>query len=414
MGDERVFERRVESPSDVVKPERARTIAAVADPTGPRRSRPNRLDRLPEQYFAALLARVSAAASDGGPPLVDLGRGNPEVGPPAHVVQALQGAAASEAGHGYAPFHGLPALREAIASRYRTVYGVELDPEREVAVVPGTKTAIVELCLALAERGDTILLPDPYYPDYPSGVALAGAELATVRSIRRRAGSPTSRRRRPRQRSFSTSPRIRAPSVPRPGVFEAAVAYAARTGTAIVHDAAYNDLVFDGRVPESFLAVPGAKESGVELWSMSKSYGMAGWRIGFVVGNAEIVERLNLLGDHARVGMFAALQHGAIAALEGPQASVEERRATYERRRDRLAAALPEPPVSEGTFYVWLRLPKGLTPERLLVEHRVVLAPGEGFGPSGAGWARLSLAVSDETLQAGIERLAPALEAAYA
>ncbi len=147
---------------------------------------------------------------------------------------------------------------------------------------------------------------------------------------------------------------------------------------------------------------------------MSKTFGMAGWRIGFVLGNAELVERVNLLNDHARVGILAPLQEAAIAALEGPQQSVEERRATYERRRDRLATTLPEPPVCEGTFYLWLRLPEGLTPERLLLEHRVALAPGEGFGPSGAGWARVSLAVPDETLEAGIERLAPALAAAYA
>jgi aminotransferase len=147
---------------------------------------------------------------------------------------------------------------------------------------------------------------------------------------------------------------------------------------------------------------------------MSKSYGMAGWRIGFVVGNAEIVERVNLLGDHTRVGIFRPLQEAAVAALEGPQESVDERRAAYERRRDRLAAALPEPPVSEGTFYVWLRLPPRTSVERLLLDHRVALAPGEGFGPSGTGWARLSLAVSDELLDAGIARLAPALEAAYA
>ena len=147
------------------------------------------------------------------------------------------------------------------------------------------------------------------------------------------------------------------------------------------------------------------------MWSMSKTYGMAGWRIGFVLGNAEIVERINLLNDHARVGIFAPLQHAAIAALEGPQDSVEERVADYERRRDALAAALPEPPVCEGTFYVWLRLPEGLTAERLLDEHRVAVAPGEGFGPSGAGWARLSLAVADETLERGIERLAPAFAA---
>jgi aminotransferase len=191
------------------------------------------------------------------------------------------------------------------------------------------------------------------------------------------------------------------------------VDYGNRTGAVVVHDAAYIDLVFDGRAPQSYLATPGAKEHGVELWSMSKTYGMAGWRIGFVVGNAEIVERINELGDHARVGMFAPLQEAAIAALEGPQDSVEERRAAYERRRDTLTAALPEPPVCEGTFYVWLRLPETLGAERLLAEHHVALAPGEGFGPSGAGWARVSLAVSDETLERGIERLAPALAAVY-
>src|SRR5581483_8696996 len=141
----------------------------------------------------------------------------------------------------------------------------------------------------------------------------------------------------------------------------------------------------------------------------SKTYGMAGWRIGFVVGNAEIVERVNLLGDHTRVGIFAPMQEAAIAALTGPQDSVEERRATYERRRDRLTAALPEPPVCEGTFYVWLRLPDGLTRELLLEEQRVAVAPGEGFGPSGAGSTRLSLAVADELLDLGIERLAPVL-----
>jgi aspartate/methionine/tyrosine aminotransferase len=141
---------------------------------------------------------------------------------------------------------------------------------------------------------------------------------------------------------------------------------------------------------------------------------MAGWRIGFVVGNAEIVERIDQLNDHARCGIYMPMQEAAIAALEGPERFVEERRATYERRRDRLLAVLPEPPVCEGTFYVWLRLPASLDVGRLLGETGVALAPGEGFGPSGEGWARVSLAVTDETLDRGIERLAPALAAAYA
>jgi L-glutamine---4-(methylsulfanyl)-2-oxobutanoate aminotransferase len=147
---------------------------------------------------------------------------------------------------------------------------------------------------------------------------------------------------------------------------------------------------------------------------MSKTYGMAGWRIGFVVGNAEIVERINLLNDHERVGIFEPMQRATIAALEGPQESVAERVATYERRRDLLAGRLSTPIVCEGTFFVWLRLPEGLSAERLLDEHRVAVAPGEGFGPSGAGWARISLAVSDETLELGAARLAEAFAGAIA
>jgi L-glutamine---4-(methylsulfanyl)-2-oxobutanoate aminotransferase len=369
--------------------------------------RPDRLERLPQQYFMALLGRVAAAAAEDGDPLVDLGRGNPEVGPPRHVIEAAQRAAADPRAHGYPPFRGLPELREALADRYRTVYGVELDPETEVAVVPGTKTALVELALVTAERGETIVLPDPGYPDYPSGVALAGARLATV------ALDPEDDWRT----DFSTAPRqdvaalfLNFPSNPvavceDAGTFHYAIRYAGETGAVIVHDFAYGDLVFDDFRPTSFLAYDGAKEVGVELFSMSKSYGMAGWRLGFVVGNAELVERINLLQDHARAGVFRAVQEAGIAALAGPQDSVEERRLRYQSRRDRVLAALPVRAVSEGTFYVWIELPEGITPDVLLTEHRVVVAPGDGFGSRGAGWARLSLAITDETLEVGLERL---------
>ena len=374
------------------------------------RPRPQRLERLPPQYFAALLRRVAEAGVD----VVDLGRGNPEVGPPAHVVEALQRAAARPDVHGYAPFRGLPRLREAIAGRYRDVYGVELDPEREVAVVPGTKTAIVELALCVAQRGDLILLPDPCYPDYYSGVALAGAELGLLPLDPANGFAPDLDAAPDAAAVYLNYPTNPCAVCAPPGVFAAAVAYAQRTGAVIVHDAAYADLVFDGREPESFLATAGAKEVGVEMWTMSKSYGMAGWRIGFVVGNAEIVERINQLNDHSRCGIYMPMQEAAIAAFEGPERLVEERCATYERRRDKVLAALPEPPVCEGTFYVWLRLPGALDVHRLLAETGVALAPGEGFGPSATGWARVSLAVSDETLERGLERLAPALAAAYA
>jgi aminotransferase len=371
-----------------------------------------RIDRLPEQYFGSLLGRVAATAGDGES-LIDLGRGNPETGPPADVVETLTLAAGRADVHGYAPFRGLPELRAALADRYHDVYGVSLDSYHEVAIVPGTKTAIVELCLALAEEGQTVVLPDPYYPDYPSGPALAGADIAHVPLDLGNGWSP----------DFSRAPAenvaavyLNYPSNPAAvaapeGAFEEAVAYAKNARAAIVHDFAYGDLVFDGREPKSFLATPGAMDVGVELFSMSKSYGMAGWRVGFVVGNAEIVERINLLNDHCRVGIFRPIQEACIAALTGPQDSVAERRDTYQRRRDRVFEVLEPllgPLTCEGTFYIWIKLPEGATFETLLTEHRVVVAPGEGFGPSGAGRARLSLAVSDETLEVGLERLARA------
>jgi aminotransferase len=374
------------------------------------RKRPTRINELPEQYFGALLTRVAAQQSEAEP-LIDLGRGNPETGPPSHVVDALTQAAERPEVHGYSPFRGLPELRLALAERYASAYSVSLDPVNEVALVPGTKTAIVELCLALAEEGQSVVLPDPYYPDYPSGPALAGARLETVSLDPGRRWTP----------DFSKAPTdgvaalyLNYPSNPcavavPDGAFEAAIEYAHETSAAVVHDFAYGDLVFDGRGPKSFLATPGAKDIGVEMFSMSKTYGMAGWRVGFVVGNAEIVERINLLNDHCRVGIFRPIQEASIAALTGPQDSVAERRDTYQRRRDRVIEVLG-PQTCEGTFYIWLKVPDGLTAESILTEHRVVLAPGEGFGPSGAGYARLSLAVSDETLELGLERLAAAYE----
>ena len=379
------------------------------------RPRPARLERLPEQYFTALLARVAAAAREEGEELVDLGRGNPDVPPPPHVVAALSDAARDPAAHGYAPFAGFLELKAAIAERYGAVYGVDVDPEREVAIVPGTKGALVELALCLAERGDAILLPDPGYPDYHSGVALAGAEVVPLPLDDRAGYAP----------DFASAPSanvaavyLNYPSNPcasaaPPGLFEEAVAFAERTGAAIVHDFAYSDLVFDARAPASFLAANGARDVGVELFSMSKSYGMAGWRLGFVVGNAEIVRRVELLQDHVRAGIFAPVQRAGIMALRGPQDTVEERRALYERRRDRVLSALRDTRAatvhSEGTFFVWFRLPDGVGVESLLAQHRVAVAPGEGFGARGAGWARISLATPDQRLDEGLERLAEAL-----
>jgi L-glutamine---4-(methylsulfanyl)-2-oxobutanoate aminotransferase len=378
--------------------------ASPSSSAAPRRlpPEPERSSRLPEQYFAALLARVAAAAAAAGEPLVDLGRGNPEVGPPPHVVEALAESAARPDVHGYAPFAGLPRLKEAIAARYADLYGVELDPAREVAVLPGTKTGLMEFALCAVEHGGTIVLPDPGYPDYFSAVALAGAEVASFAGFDMSGDAM--------YLNYPTNPTATAAP---DGVFDEAVEWGLRNDAWVMHDFAYGDLVFDGRRPQSFLAADGARDVGIELFSMSKSYGMAGWRLGFALGNAELVRRIENLQDHAFAGIFRPVQEAGIAALTGPQESVEERRAAYERRRDRALAALAGVEArSEGTFFVWFRLPAGVTVEDILAEQRVALAPGEGFGARGAGWARLSLAVSDETLETGLSRLRPLLAAA--
>ncbi len=370
------------------------------------RARPHRLERLPEQYFAALLARVAVAAARAGEPLLDLGRGNPDVPPPAHVVEALRAAALREDVHGYAPFAGLPALKQAVAARYRDVYGIAVDPEREVAVLPGSKTGLMEFAQVTVERGETIVLPDPGYPDYRSAVALAAAQLATVPLLAdgRPDWDAAPARAAALYLNYPSNPV--AAAAPE-GVFEEALAWARRAGAWIVHDFAYGDLVFDGRPPRSFL--DGASEHGLELFSMSKSYGMAGWRLGFAVGNAELVARIEDLQNHQFAGVFRPVQEAGIAALTGPQETVEERRALYQARRDRALAALRGRDArGEGTFFVWFRLPAGMSCERLLEERRVALAPGEGFGEHGRGSARLSLAVPDDVLDEGLARLAAA------
>jgi len=359
------------------------------------RTAPERIERLPEQYFTALLARVAAASAAGGERLVDLGRGNPELGPPQHVVEALAASAERPDVHGYAPFSGLSALKEAIGARYAEVYGVQLDPTREVAVLPGTKTGLMEFALCAVERGGRIVLPDPGYPDYFSAVALADARHVSFTDFGMSGDAL--------YLNFPTNPT--AAAAPE-GVFDEAVAWAQRNNAWVMHDFAYGDLVFDGRRPQSFLAADGAREVGIELFSMSKSYGMAGWRLGFALGNEELVRRIETIQDHAFAGIFRPVQKAGVAALTGPQGSVDERRATYERRRDAALAALGDIEArSEGTFFVWFRLPDGVTVEQVLSAHRVALAPGEGFGTRGTGWARLSLAVTDETLELGLERL---------
>jgi L-glutamine---4-(methylsulfanyl)-2-oxobutanoate aminotransferase len=371
---------------------------------------PALLDRLPEQYFTRILAAAAAARAEPGVRFIDLGRGNPDLPPPPEAVEAVREAMLEmvPAVHGYPPFQGMPSLREAIAARYASDYGVELDPEREVAVVPGTKTGIMLVVLACAGPGDDVLLPDPGYPDYRSAVALAGAREVAL-PLDPVAGW---------QPSFADARgallALNYPSNPcavlaADGVLDAAVRWAHEHGSTIVHDIAYGFLGFARRVP-SMLETEGARDVAVELWSPSKIYGMAGWRVGFLVGNAEIVGRVRTLLDHMFAGVPVPIQRGLLAALTGDQGHVAQRRERYRARRDTLVDALRgagadiAPP--EGSFYAWWRLPDGLSAEAIVRRARVGVAPGEGFGAQGRGHVRLSLALAEEDVAEAAARLA--------
>jgi aminotransferase len=371
---------------------------------------PDLFAALPEQYFTRIMRAAAAASALPGPRVINLGRGNPDLPPPPQALDALNAELAASGGmHGYPPFQGRPKLREAIAAHYLRDHGVELDPDREVAVVPGTKTAIMLAVLACADAGQGVALPDPGYPDYLSAVALAAARTVALPLDPAAGWQPDLDALGDERPALMV---LNYPSNPcaaceAPGTFEAAVAWAHERGAWLLNDLAYAFLAFDGRRARSVLEVDGAREVAVELWSPSKVYGMAGWRVGFAVGSAELVGRIRLLVDHVAAGVPVALQHGLEAALSGDQGHVSERFEVYRRRRDVLVQGLGvEPP--EGTFYAWWRLPEGLTAERLLAEQRVAVAPGEGFGARGAGYARLSLALDDDDLAEAVGRLAAA------
>jgi aminotransferase len=373
-------------------------------------SEPELLGRLPEQFFAGILKAAAEARAQPGERFIDLGRGNPDLPPPPEAIEAVREAmlhTADPGVHGYPPFQGLPELREAIAAHYLREHGVTLDPEREVAVVPGTKTGIMLVTMACAGPGDVVLLPDPGYPDYHSAVALAGARTEPLPMVESAGWQPSfdGLRGALAALNFPSNP---CAVLAADGVLEDAVAWAHAQGSWLVHDIAYGFLGFDRRA-RSILEVPGAADVATELWSPSKIYGMAGWRVGFLVGAAEVVGRVRTLLDHLFAGVPVAIQRGLLAALTGDQAHVAERRERYRARRDVLVGAVPGLTRPEGSFYAWWKLPEGLTPEEIVRRARVGIAPGVGFGSRGAGHGRLSLAVPDEDVAEGAARLSSLL-----
>ncbi|HOO76466.1 MAG TPA: LL-diaminopimelate aminotransferase [bacterium] len=376
-----------------------------------------RLKRLPPYLFAEI-DRVKRRLRGQGRDLIDLGVGDPDTPTPSHIVDALCRASRDPENHRYALDAGMPALREAIAAWYRRRFEVELDPVSEVLPLIGSKEGIGHLPLAFVDPGDAVLIPEPGYPVYQAGTIFAGGEPVFM-PLRRENGflpdfSAVEAAAADRARILW----INYPNNPTAAVcdlsfFAEAVEFAARRGIIVAHDAAYTELAFDGFRPPSFLQVPGARETGIEFHSLSKTYSMTGWRISFAVGNAEVLAGLARVKSNLDSGIFQAVQVAGIAALTGPQDYLAELLAVYRDRRDLLVDGLRnlgwEVDLPRATFYVWCPVPPGRTSsgftQLLLEEAGIVTTPGVGLGPSGEGYIRMALTRPREEIAEALRRL---------
>lgn len=377
----------------------------------------SRLQKLPEQFFAALVGKANARAATGRD-VINLGQGNPDLPTPSHIVDSLKQAAENPKYHKYPPFRGFPFLKEAIAQRYKEDYGVTLDPEKEVAVLFGGKTGLVEISQCLLNPGDVCLVPDPGYPDYWSGVALAGAEMAFMPLKAENRFLPdysvlTAEQLKKAKLMFLNYPNNPTSATATPEFYAETVAFAERHGIVVASDFAYGAIGFDDKRPVSFLETPGAKEVGVEFYTLSKTYNMAGWRVGFALGNRHMIEMINLIQDHMYCSLFGGIQEAAATALTGPQQPVTQLVATYERRRDALYEVLHQigwkASKPSGSFFCWLPVAEGHSSvsfaDLLLEKADVVVAPGSGFGANGEGYVRLGLLSSEDRLREAAERI---------
>jgi LL-diaminopimelate aminotransferase len=384
-----------------------------------------RLSRLPPYLFAELERKIADKRAEGID-VISLGIGDPDMPTPPVVIEALAKSAADSVTHRYPSNRGRLELREAVAGFYARRFGVALDPAAEVIPALGAKECIFNLNLAFLDPGDLALAADPGYPVYTGGPLLAGGEpfLMPLRPERGFAPDleaiPPDARERARL-LYLNYPNNPTGAVVPDGLFEQAVAFARAHDLLVVHDASYTETTFDGYVAPSFLATPGAKEVGVEVFSLSKGYNMTGWRAATIVGNAEALEAYWRLKTNIDSGMFEAVQFAAVAALSpAGDAAAREMSGLYQRRRDLVCDALREIGVAvappRGTIYVWAPVPAGHTStsycEMVLEESAVVISPGGAYGPNGEGFFRISLTIDDDRLREAVERLRSSLGAA--
>jgi len=377
----------------------------------------SRIKRLPPYVFN-ITNELKMAARRRGDDIIDLSMGNPDGPTPQHIVDKLVEAAQRQDTHGYSVSRGIPRLRKAVCDWYRRRYAVELDPDAEAIVTIGSKEGLAHLMLACLERGDTVLVPNPSYPIHIYGAIIAGAD---IRSVRMTPGVDFFAELERAIRELTPKPKMLVlgfPSNPTAkcvdlAFFEKIVALARQHDILVVHDLAYADIVFDDYKAPSIMQVPGAREVAVEFFTMSKSYNMAGWRIGFMVGNRDLVNALARIKSYHDYGSFTPIQVASIVALDGPQDCVASIRETYEKRRNVMVKGLHDigwmVEVPKASMYVWAKIPEPYAAlgsleftKRLIEGAKIAVSPGVGFGDYGDDHVRIALIENEHRLRQAV------------
>jgi len=370
-----------------------------------------RIERLPPYVFN-ITGELKMAARRRGEDIIDMSMGNPDGPTPRHIVDKLVEAVNRPNTHGYSVSKGIPRLRKAISAWYDRRYDVQIDPESEAIVTIGSKEGLAHLMLATLDRGDTVLVPNPSYPIHIYGAVIAGANIRSVPIVPgldffeeiERAVRETIPRPKMMILGFPSNPTAQCVDI---SFFERIVELAREHNILVVHDLAYADITFDGYVAPSILQVEGARDVAVEFFTMSKSYNMAGWRVGFMVGNQQLVNALARIKSYHDYGTFTPIQVASIAALEGPQDCVAEVVAQYQSRRDVLAKGLHEAgwpvDIPKASMYIWARIPEAYRSigslefsKRLLADAKVAVSPGVGFGEYGDDYVRFALIENEQ------------------
>lgn len=377
-----------------------------------------KLESLPPYLFAEIDAAKRKARQEGRN-IIDLGVGDPDIPTPGFIIESLHEAAKDPANHRYALDQGMPVLREAIAEWYRQRFGVELNPETEILPLIGSKEGIAHLPIAFLDKGDIALVPDPGYPPYRNATILAGGKPQPMALKKSNNFLPdldgiSSTVAEKAKIIFLNYPNNPTSAVADGEFFAKTADFASKYNIVVAHDAAYSEVYFDANKPVSFLQTPGAKEVGVEFGSLSKTYNMTGWRIGWVCGNKKIIGALSKVKANIDSGIFQAIQIAAVTALKNGNSIIEQNNKVYEKRRDVFVQGLQnlgwKTEKQKATFYVWLKLPHKVKSsiefsQLLLDRANIIATPGVGFGKYGEGYIRFALTVDEEKLKEVVERM---------